>query len=131
MACWMKVWKRQMKTFDDTVQQVLRISDMQNEKLSTTMKTTILTLLMFGVTTVSAEPPRKPQEPPRKPNIILYFADDISAREFPVYGSSTWTAPDTSDTSDPACRAQTPVSDQLAQDGCWIKTAWASTGKWE
>lgn len=61
-----------------------------------------------------------------KPNIIIYFADDISAREFPVYGSSVWTAPDASTTSDPAYRAKTPVIDQLAEDGCWITTAWAS-----
>ncbi|QBG46842.1 sulfatase [Verrucomicrobia bacterium S94] len=62
-----------------------------------------------------------------KPNIILYFADDISAREFPVYGSSVWTAPDASNTSDPKYRARTPVIDKLAEEGCWIKTAWAAT----
>ncbi|MDZ8117561.1 sulfatase-like hydrolase/transferase [Pontiella agarivorans] len=62
-----------------------------------------------------------------KPNIILYFADDISAREFPVYGSSVWTAPDSTNTSDPKYRARTPVIDKLAEEGCWIKTAWAAT----
>ena len=25
-----------------------------------------------------------------KPNIIILFADDISARELPIYGSSVW-----------------------------------------
>lgn len=29
-----------------------------------------------------------------KPNIAILFADDISAREFPVYGSSVWSKPD-------------------------------------
>ncbi|VGO11898.1 Arylsulfatase [Pontiella desulfatans] len=61
-----------------------------------------------------------------KPNIIIYFADDISAREFPVYGSSVWTAPDATTTSDPKYRAKTPVIDRLAEEGCWIETAWAS-----
>lgn len=60
------------------------------------------------------------------PNIIVYYADDISARELPIYGSSVWTDPQREDTSDPALRAQTPVLDQLATEGCWIKTAWAA-----
>lgn len=62
-----------------------------------------------------------------KPNVVIFFADDISAREFPIYGSSVWTAPNATDTSDPKYRAQTPVLDQLAEQGCWIKTAWAAT----
>lgn len=61
-----------------------------------------------------------------KPNIIIFFADDISAREIPVYGSSVWTGPDREECTDPALRANTPVMDQLAQQGCWIKTAWAA-----
>ena len=61
-----------------------------------------------------------------KPNIILIFADDISARELPIYNSSTWSKPDRGDTSDPAHRAKTPVLDQLANEGCWVTTAWAS-----
>ncbi|EMI21487.1 sulfatase family protein [Rhodopirellula maiorica SM1] len=60
------------------------------------------------------------------PNIILVFADDISARELPVYGSSVWSPPLRGDTSDPKYRASTPVLDRLANEGCWIKTAWAS-----
>ena len=55
-----------------------------------------------------------------KPNIILIFADDISARELPIYGSTVWTAPDKSNTSDPKFRARTPVLDQLAREGCWF-----------
>ena len=62
-----------------------------------------------------------------KPNIIVYFADDISARELPVYGSTVWTDPWRNDTSDPQYRAKTPVLDRLAEEGCWIKTAWAAT----
>ena len=61
-----------------------------------------------------------------KPNIILIFADDISARELPMYGSSVWSKPDRGDTSDPKYLAKTPVLDQMAEDGCAIKTAWAS-----
>ena len=61
-----------------------------------------------------------------RPNIIIVFADDISAREFPIYGSSVWTKDKNVDTSDEAYRAQTPVLDQMAKDGCWVKTAWAS-----
>lgn len=61
-----------------------------------------------------------------KPNVILYFADDISAREVPVYGSSVWTDPYRENSSDPSCRARTPVLDQLASEGCWIKTAWVA-----
>ncbi|WP_158968002.1 sulfatase-like hydrolase/transferase [Paraglaciecola sp. L3A3] len=63
-----------------------------------------------------------------KPNIVLIYADDISAREFPVYGSSKWSAPPYGeDSSDPKYRAKTPVLDRLAKEGLWIKTAWATT----
>ena len=63
-----------------------------------------------------------------KPNIIVYFADDISAREIPVYGSSVW-----SDnlkgynSTDPKFRAETPVLNKLANEGVWITNAWAAT----
>jgi len=62
-----------------------------------------------------------------KLNVIVYFADDISAREFPIYGSSVWSKPEGGDTTDPAYRAYTPVMDRMAQEGCWVKTAWAAT----
>ena len=63
-----------------------------------------------------------------KPNIILIFADDISARELPIYGSSQWSSPPQGgDSSDPKYRAKTPVLDRLAQEGLWIKTTWAAT----
>ncbi|MFD2255462.1 sulfatase-like hydrolase/transferase [Luteolibacter algae] len=65
--------------------------------------------------------------PLEKPNIIMVFADDISARELPVYGSSVWTGPWRNDTSDPQYRAKTPVLDQLASEGCWVTTPWAAT----
>ena len=64
---------------------------------------------------------------PSRPNIIILFADDISARELPVYGSSVWTGPLATDSSDPKFRAETPVIDKLAKEGAWIKTAWAAT----
>jgi arylsulfatase A-like enzyme len=62
----------------------------------------------------------------QKPNIILVYADDISARELPFYGSSVWTKKKGVDTSDEAFQSKTPVLDQMAKEGCWVKTAWAS-----
>ena len=67
-----------------------------------------------------------------KPNIILLFADDISARELPIYGSTVWSSPvggglTGGDTSDPKYRAETPNLDKMATEGCYFKTAWAST----
>ena len=61
-----------------------------------------------------------------RPNIVILFADDISARELPLYSSTVWSPPLRGDTSDPAYRASTPVLNRMAQDGCWIKTCWAS-----
>ena len=62
-----------------------------------------------------------------KPNIILVFADDISAREFPAYGSSVWSDSNGKNSQDPADRAATPALDRLATDGCWITQTWAAT----
>ncbi len=62
----------------------------------------------------------------QQPNVILVFADDISARELPLYGSSVWSPPSGGNTSNPEYRASTPVPDRLAREGCWIRTAWAS-----
>jgi len=61
-----------------------------------------------------------------RPNLILVFADDISAREIPVYGSSVWSPPEGGNTTDPAYLAETPVMDMMATNGVWFKTAWAS-----
>lgn len=61
-----------------------------------------------------------------RPNIVLIFADDISARELPLYGSTVWSPPTGGNTSDVTLRAKTPVLDQMAAEGCWIETAWAS-----
>ncbi len=61
-----------------------------------------------------------------RPNIILVYADDISARELPIYGSTVWSPPTRGDTSEKEFRANTPVLDQMAREGCWVKTAWAS-----
>ncbi|MEM9986770.1 MAG: sulfatase-like hydrolase/transferase, partial [Bacteroidota bacterium] len=68
----------------------------------------------------------------KKPNIIILYADDISARELPIYGSDVWSAPKGGelkggDTQDHQYRAQTPVIDQMARSGCYVETAWAST----
>lgn len=62
-----------------------------------------------------------------RPNIVLLFTDDISARELPLYGSSVWSSPLGKNSKDPVFRAQTPVLDRLAEEGCWVKTAWAAT----
>lgn len=62
-----------------------------------------------------------------KPNVVLIFADDISAREIPAYGSSTWTDSLRNDSQDLAYRAKTPVLDKIAEEGVWVKTAWAAT----
>ncbi|WP_066631403.1 sulfatase-like hydrolase/transferase [Labilibacter marinus] len=63
----------------------------------------------------------------KKPNVIILFADDISARELPIYGSSVWSPPEGGNTSDPNYRAQTPVLDKMANEGVWMKTAWCAT----
>ncbi len=67
------------------------------------------------------------QAKPEKPNIILFFADDISAREIPIYNSSVWSKPGYGTTTNPEFRANTPNLDKLATEGCWIKTTWAAT----
>lgn len=71
-------------------------------------------------------------EAQEKPNIILLYADDISARELPIYASTVWSLPlgdelKGGDTSDPKYKAKTPVLDKLAKEGLYVKTAWAST----
>lgn len=62
----------------------------------------------------------------KKPNIIIVLADDISAREFPMYNSDTWSPESGGDTQDKKFRAHTPVLNKLAKKGVYIKTAWAS-----
>ncbi|MEM9252195.1 MAG: sulfatase-like hydrolase/transferase [Planctomycetota bacterium] len=63
----------------------------------------------------------------KQPNVILIFADDISARELPIYGSTVWSDLRGGDTRDPALRARTPVLDRIAEEGAWVTTAWAAT----
>lgn len=63
----------------------------------------------------------------KKPNIVVLLADDISAREFPVYNSDTWTKPGGGDTQDPKFRAKTPVMERIAEQGVLISTCWAAT----
>lgn len=62
-----------------------------------------------------------------KPNIVLLFADDISARELPIYGSTVWSPPKGGDSSNIQYKAETPILDKLGNEGCYIKTAWAAT----
>lgn len=55
----------------------------------------------------------------KRPNVILVMADDISAREFPIYESTKWYGKE---------QAKTPVLDKLSTDGgCFIETAWSCT----
>ncbi|WP_017446913.1 sulfatase-like hydrolase/transferase [Gayadomonas joobiniege] len=63
----------------------------------------------------------------RQPNVILIYADDISAREFPIYQSSVWSGLRGNTVADPDKRAKTPVIDRLAKDGVYFDTAWATT----
>ncbi|MGM8361977.1 sulfatase-like hydrolase/transferase [Flavobacterium sp. ARAG 55.4] len=85
------------------------------------MKYNFLNLLLLSVLFCSNV------EAQEKPNIIVLFADDISARELPVYGSTVWSDLHGGDTSDKNLRAFTPVLDKIANEGCFIKTAWAAT----
>ncbi|MEO0795287.1 MAG: sulfatase-like hydrolase/transferase [Verrucomicrobiota bacterium] len=80
------------------------------------MKQTLLCSLglCLAATTLLAENAQND----RKMNVILIVADDISAREFPFYGSSKWSG---------ERRAQTPVMDRLAEEGCFVETFWAAT----
>lgn len=61
-----------------------------------------------------------------KPNIIIILADDISARELPIYKSDTWSPELGGNTQDEKFRAKTPVLDKIANEGLYIKTAWAA-----
>ncbi len=62
-----------------------------------------------------------------KPNIIVLLADDISAREFPIYESSTWTMPGGGNTQDAQYRASTPVMQSLVDRSCVASTCWSAT----
>lgn len=87
-------------------------------------------LLALSLILVSCSSNREEEgsSPAERMNIIVLFADDISARELPIYGSTVWSpAPQGGNSSDLKFRAETPVLDQLAEEGVWIKTAWAST----
>jgi arylsulfatase A-like enzyme len=65
---------------------------------------------------------------PLRYNIILVFADDISARELPAYEASVWAPPVGfgRNSQDPQFRAKTPVLDKIAEEGALIRTAWAN-----
>lgn len=55
-----------------------------------------------------------------RPNVILNFADDISAREFPIYGSTVWSGFRGDGATDPAYRARMPVVDRTPREGVWF-----------
>ena len=85
------------------------------------------TLLLLGCALFPMRATADEQAKSDKPNIILILADDISAREFALYGSTLWSPPLGGNTSDPAYRAKTPVLDQLAEEGIWVTNCWAAT----
>jgi arylsulfatase A-like enzyme len=64
-----------------------------------------------------------------KYNIILVYADDISARELPAYNSTVWSLPYSLGITgkDPNYRAQTPVLDRFAEEAAFVRTAWANS----
>jgi arylsulfatase A-like enzyme len=71
----------------------------------------LLGVLMFAGTPLIAQAEKQ------QPNVIVVMADDISARDFPIYGSTRCYGE----------RASTPVIDRLAKEGCYLTTAWSST----
>ncbi|OBY63455.1 sulfatase-like hydrolase/transferase [Polaribacter reichenbachii] len=77
-----------------------------------------LTVVFFNHFSVKAQ---------KQPNIVLLYADDISARELPIYNSTAWSPPKGGTTSNEKYKAKTPVLDRLAAEGLYIKTAWAAT----
>ena len=89
-------------------------------------KRLIILALMLCFSIVNAAD--KPNLEAQKLNIIVLFADDISAREFPVYGSTVWTPPRDfgGTTKERQFRARTPVLDKLARDGAYATTCWAT-----
>ncbi|MEM1108935.1 MAG: sulfatase-like hydrolase/transferase [Planctomycetota bacterium] len=81
-----------------------------------------LTLLVFNLPGVPSAAAAD------RPNVILILTDDISARELPVYGSSTWSEPNKGwDSQKPEHRGQTPVLDRIAGEGVWVTNAWSAT----
>lgn len=63
----------------------------------------VLAVGCLGADAFSAEPDR--------PNIVLIMVDDISAKDFPLYG---------------AREVKTPFLDKIASDGVWFRTFWAT-----
>jgi len=95
-------------------------------KTNLLIKILIFLFIVFQNSAIQAQ--RKATTKNKKPNIILLFADDISARELPFYKSSKWSVPPQGgDTSDPKYRAKTPVLNKLANEGMYVKTMWAAT----
>jgi arylsulfatase A-like enzyme len=87
-------------------------------------KITSIFCIVISIITIATNPIKAQ----KKPNIIVVFADDISARELPIYNSSTWSVPPQGgDTSNPKYRAETPVMDKIAKEGVFIKSAWGAT----
>jgi len=92
--------------------------------MKSTLIVSIFLLLMLSVTAPADAVVSKDS----KPNIIVYFADDISAREIPVYGSTVWSENLLGENSkNPKFRAETPIMDKLANEGVWVTNAWAAT----
>ncbi|MDU0355000.1 sulfatase-like hydrolase/transferase [Paraglaciecola aquimarina] len=63
----------------------------------------------------------------QKPNVVVLYADDISARELAIYGSSKWSGYRGKSVSDRRKLADIPVIEKMANQGAFIENAWAST----
>lgn len=57
-----------------------------------------------------------------QPNVILIYADDISANEFPIHGVPEGGRGNSAS----SIATRTPNLDRMATQGAWIKTAWAT-----
>ncbi|MGJ8681076.1 sulfatase-like hydrolase/transferase [Paraglaciecola sp.] len=73
------------------------------------------------------EQQQKSQVSVSKPNVVLLYADDISARELAIYGSSKWSGYRGKSVSDPSQLAEIPIIEKIAGEGAFIENAWAST----
>lgn len=74
--------------------------------------------ILFALTATTVALTQLVASTDERPNVIVIMADDISAREFPFYESTTW--------SDGRL-GKTPQMDKLAEAGCFIETMWSAT----
>lgn len=88
---------------------------------------TIATLMVIGCQNIGPDVTASAKQTTTKPNVILIYADDISARELAIYQSSKWSGRGGKSISDPSKRAEIPVLTHIANQGAFVENAWAST----